>query len=135
MIREKDFVLRPYTKKELAMRFFPDTACPRTATAHLVRWIKRCTPLSRQLEACGYRRHRQMALGTRGETHRRISGRTLKTGRTEKNLAKLSDLSDLSDLSVLAVLVVCPPACEPCDVHAPFACHLEEGPCGDSASA
>ena len=55
MIREKDFVLRPYTKKELAMRFFPDTACPRTATAHLVRWIKRCTPLSRQLEACGYR--------------------------------------------------------------------------------
>ena len=26
MIREKDFVLRPYTKKELAIRFFPHSA-------------------------------------------------------------------------------------------------------------
>ena len=48
-----DFTIRPYTKKELALMYFPDSS-PRTAVNHLMSWIHRCTPLWTQLQATGY---------------------------------------------------------------------------------
>lgn len=48
-----DFKIRPYTKKELALMYFPDSN-PRTAVNHMMAWVRRCTPLSEQLEAAGY---------------------------------------------------------------------------------
>ena len=50
-----DFKIRPYTKKELALLYFPDSI-PHTAVNHLMTWILRCTPLIRQLEAAGYKK-------------------------------------------------------------------------------
>lgn len=43
-----------YTKRELAMRYFPG-ANPRTATNRLARWIKRSEELCRLLKEAGYR--------------------------------------------------------------------------------
>lgn len=48
-----DFKIRSYTKKELALTYFPDSN-PRTAVNHLMAWIYRCTPLLGQLETAGY---------------------------------------------------------------------------------
>ncbi len=49
-----EFLIRTYTKKELALMYFPDSS-PRTAVNHLMVWIRRCTPLWQQLQAMGYR--------------------------------------------------------------------------------
>ena len=48
-----EFIIRAYTKKELALMYFPDSI-PRTAVSHLMSWIHRCTPLREQLQAMGY---------------------------------------------------------------------------------
>ena len=48
-----NFTIRPYTKKELALMYFPDSR-PRTAVNHLMAWIRRCTQLWRQLHEFGY---------------------------------------------------------------------------------
>ena len=48
-----DFVIRTYTKKELALCYFPDSR-PHTAVNHLMSWIQRCTPLWEQLQQMGY---------------------------------------------------------------------------------
>ncbi len=48
-----DFIIRAYTKKELALMYFPDSS-PHTAVSHLMSWIRRCTPLWEQLQATGY---------------------------------------------------------------------------------
>lgn len=48
-----DFTIRPYTKKELGLMYFPDSS-PRTAVKHLMSWIRRCTPLWLQLHSMGY---------------------------------------------------------------------------------
>ena len=48
-----DFIIRAYTKKELALLYFPDSS-PHTAVNHLMAWIRRCTPLWAQLQAMGY---------------------------------------------------------------------------------
>ena len=48
-----DFTIRPYTKKELALMYFPDSS-PRTAVNHLMSWIHRCTLLWQQLQETGY---------------------------------------------------------------------------------
>ena len=48
-----NFKLRAYTKKELALMYFPDSN-PRTAVNHLMAWIRRCNPLSQQLQQMGY---------------------------------------------------------------------------------
>ena len=48
-----EFKLRAYTKKELALMYFPDSN-PRTAVNHLMSWICRCTPLWEELHAMGY---------------------------------------------------------------------------------
>jgi len=47
------FTIRTYTKKELALMYFPDSQ-PRTAVKHLMAWIRRCTQLSEQLHQMGY---------------------------------------------------------------------------------
>ena len=44
---------KPYTKKELALQYFPDSN-PRTAVGHLMSWIRRCTPLWDELQQTGY---------------------------------------------------------------------------------
>ena len=49
----KDFKIRAYTKKELALCYFPDSS-PSVAVHHLMAWIRRCTPLSDELSATGY---------------------------------------------------------------------------------
>ena len=49
----EDFKIKAYTKKELALRYFPDSM-PRTAVNHLMAWIRRCTPLHEQLQSMGY---------------------------------------------------------------------------------
>ena len=48
-----DFVIRAYTKKELALCYFPNSN-PRTAVNHLMSWIQRCAPLREQLQQMGY---------------------------------------------------------------------------------
>ena len=45
--------IRAYTKKELALMYFPDSS-PRTAVSHLMSWIRRCTPLWELLQETGY---------------------------------------------------------------------------------
>ena len=50
---DKDFIIRSYTKKELALQYFPDSM-PRTAVNHLMSWIRRCRPLWTELQATGY---------------------------------------------------------------------------------
>ena len=48
-----EFPIRPYTKKELALLYFPGST-PRTAVNHLMSWIRRCTPLWNELQQTGY---------------------------------------------------------------------------------
>ncbi len=48
-----NFTIRAYTKKELALMYFPDSQ-PRTAVNHLMAWVRRCTPLWNELEQTGY---------------------------------------------------------------------------------
>lgn len=50
----KQFRVQPYTKKELALLYFPDST-PRTAVSHLKAWIYHCEPLVRQLRLLDYR--------------------------------------------------------------------------------
>jgi len=47
------FIIRAYTKKELAMKYFPGSL-PRTAVNHLMAWIRNCKPLWAELQAMGY---------------------------------------------------------------------------------
>ncbi len=49
----EDFKIRMYTKKELALMYFPESM-PRTAVNHLMAWIHLCTPLWNELLAMGY---------------------------------------------------------------------------------
>ena len=49
----EDFKIRMYTKKELALMYFPESM-PRTAVNHLMVWIRRCTPLWEELQMMGY---------------------------------------------------------------------------------
>lgn len=48
-----DFSIRTYTKKELALMYFPDSQ-PRTAVNHLMAWIRRCAQLWTELQTMGY---------------------------------------------------------------------------------
>ena len=49
----EDFKIRMYTKKELALMYFPESM-PRTAVNHLMAWIRLCTPLWDELLKKGY---------------------------------------------------------------------------------
>ena len=48
------FVIKPYTKKELALCYFPDSDDPRTAVKRLRRWIHQCQPLMNAMHEAGY---------------------------------------------------------------------------------
>lgn len=53
---EENFPIRMYRKQELAMLYFPDCS-KEAASKNLRRWIKRCTPLTEELNKNGY--HKQ----------------------------------------------------------------------------
>lgn len=48
-----NFTIRAYTKKELALMYFPDST-PETAVKHLMAMIRRCDMLWDELQAMGY---------------------------------------------------------------------------------
>ena len=48
-----DFPIRTYTKKELALCYFPDST-PHTAVNHLMSWINRNKGLTDELTKLGY---------------------------------------------------------------------------------
>lgn len=48
-----DFKIKNYTKKELALMFFPDSE-PRAAVRHLMSWIKRNKAISDYLAENGH---------------------------------------------------------------------------------
>ena len=50
-----NFEIRSYTKKDLALRYFP-SATPHTAVNRLMSWICRCQPLTAALAKQGYRK-------------------------------------------------------------------------------
>ncbi len=50
-----NFNIRTYTKKELALMYFPESS-PRVAVNHLMAWVYRCTPLIKELEKTGYQK-------------------------------------------------------------------------------
>ena len=50
------FEIRAYSKKELALLYFP-TSTHATAVSHLKVWLRRCAPLWAELEATGYDKH------------------------------------------------------------------------------
>ena len=52
----KSFTIRAYTKKELALLYFPNSSTPHVAVNHLISWIKRCRPLMLKLEESGYQK-------------------------------------------------------------------------------
>ena len=47
------FKIRSYSKKELALCYFPTAENPRSASKHLMAWITRCTPLHEALLKAG----------------------------------------------------------------------------------
>ena len=51
----EEFIIRTYTKKELALMYFPESY-PRTAVNHLMAWIHLCAPLWNELLDMGYRK-------------------------------------------------------------------------------
>ena len=51
----EDFKIRMYTKKELALMYFPESM-PRTAVNHLMAWIRLCNPLWAELQKMGYKK-------------------------------------------------------------------------------
>lgn len=52
----EDFKIRSYTKKELALIYFPSTDNPHTAVNHLISWINRCPMLCKALNEQGYQK-------------------------------------------------------------------------------
>lgn len=48
------FIIRAYSKKELALLYFPHSNSFETAVHHLMRWIRKCTPLLSRLREAGY---------------------------------------------------------------------------------
>ena len=52
----KNFKLQPYTKKELALLYFPSTD-PHVAVNRLMMWVKRCPELHHALVEQGYKKN------------------------------------------------------------------------------
>ena len=58
---EKPFVVRSYTKIELALLYCPGRE-PATALQSLYRWMRKCAPLRTELQQYGYDKHRHSFL-------------------------------------------------------------------------
>ena len=56
-----EFVLKAYTKVELALLYSPHSA-DATALQNLYRWMMRCHPLMDELNSLGYNKHRHSFL-------------------------------------------------------------------------
>ena len=48
------FKIRAYSKKELALMYFPMANSPHAAVNHLMSWVRRCAPLWDELQRMGY---------------------------------------------------------------------------------
>ena len=55
-VEMRKFEIRAYTKKELAMCYFPSAENAHSAVNRLMAWINRCEPLSMALAAQGYQK-------------------------------------------------------------------------------
>lgn len=49
-----DFIIRPYSKKELALLYFRDSQSGKSAVRRLMRWIRMSPELTRRLQALDY---------------------------------------------------------------------------------
>ena len=56
IVSASEFPIRTFSKKELAVLYFPDANSPHTAVNHLMSWIRNCEPLWMQLQNSGYRK-------------------------------------------------------------------------------
>ena len=56
IIMEK-FIIRTYTKKELALMYFPEASSAKVAVNHLRAWIYRCKPLYKEMQEAHYVRN------------------------------------------------------------------------------
>lgn len=52
-----NFKIRSYSKKELALEYFPTASTPHAAVNHLMSWIKRCAELYDLLNNIGYQKN------------------------------------------------------------------------------
>lgn len=57
--REKEWRIRPYSKKELALAYAPDIS-PGAALNRLAQWINLNTDLRQALQEAGYRSHQRL---------------------------------------------------------------------------
>lgn len=53
------FPIRAYTKKELALMYFPDASSPRTAVNHLMAWVNVTPEILDELQQTGYRKEQK----------------------------------------------------------------------------
>lgn len=70
---EPRFVLRSYTKVELAQLYSPGRE-PAAALQNLYRWIRKCTPLTTELQQIGYDKYRHSFLKREVETIHKYLG-------------------------------------------------------------
>ena len=70
---EKPFVVRSYTKIELALLYCPGRE-PATALQSLYRWMRKCAPLRTELQQYGYDKHRHSFLKREVEIIRKHLG-------------------------------------------------------------
>ena len=71
------FVIKAYSKKELALRYFP-TSTHAAAVCHLKAWLKQCAPLQAALEAgCGLEQGHLVFLAASSGAHREVFGGSL----------------------------------------------------------
>lgn len=71
--QESDFIVRSYTKAELAQLYSPGRE-PGAALQNLYRWMRKCTPLTAELHELGYDKHRHSFLKREVETIRKHLG-------------------------------------------------------------
>ncbi len=70
---EKPFVIRSYTKIELALLYCPGRE-PATALQGLYRWMRKCSPLGIELQQHGYDKYRHSFLKREVEIIRKHLG-------------------------------------------------------------
>lgn len=59
-MNETTFRIRPYSKRELARLYFPETANIDSAVSNLRLWIRRNSEVMEKLHAAGYRTHNKI---------------------------------------------------------------------------